>query len=456
MPLIANGTPDIDTPEANAVVRVTTANGTACTGTLITPQVILSANHCQFYDHGPALVEHPETATWVSLASLGAPNIEAQFGVDREALLETIPVRYVNIPGNRDLVLLSLERPVSAEIAVPMAVLLDPPPGSIADPEGFWSDELLRIAGWGLTEDGSPTVRQSGTRLGGSPSCAPGGSWFADPVSGEIGAFCPNLPSPDGSAVRGGDSGGPLIWTDPETGEMALIGVLQGGARYSSTWTNYQLAHPGNLPAPPENRIDLTQRDWLLLAIDNPGTPCGGNLIRDFEGTRYLPLNLWWHAGRQDNFTTSDPRWYGCPGEQKEGYVMVETLGMVHHPDYAQPPQTQVLHEWWNAERGDNFITSDPRWDARRGRREPIDGYVHVRRAGYVPFVEVPGEISVPRGGTPATRGNTTPLWHWWSPGRTDNFLTNQPYWEPIDRGPRDPDYEYFRLEGYVLDYEPD
>src|SRR6478672_1268190 len=43
---ITNGSNDVDSFEANVVVKLIGSNGAACTGTLISPVAVLTAKHC--------------------------------------------------------------------------------------------------------------------------------------------------------------------------------------------------------------------------------------------------------------------------------------------------------------------------------------------------------------------------------------------------------------------------
>ena len=76
---ILNGYDDVDTPERNVVVRIGTVdamgrpNGLTCTGTLLTPTLLLTANHCVLGSVGcnnshPAPFAGASAATSSSLA----------------------------------------------------------------------------------------------------------------------------------------------------------------------------------------------------------------------------------------------------------------------------------------------------------------------------------------------------------------------------------------------------
>jgi len=148
------------------------------------------------------------------------------------------------------------------------------------------------------------------------------------------------------------------------------------------------------------------------------------------------PLISWYSNHREDNFETTDPRWGGPLGVQRspdykayrnEGYIWV-----------TQRPGTIPLYRWYSSERGDNFLTSDPRWAGRSG--DVKSGYRFSRLEGY---------IFDPNHPQPA---NTLPLDRSYSDGRDDNFASSHPMWTgPIGK-PNLPDYTLSRHEGYVFD----
>ena len=416
-------TDDVDTPQANSTVRVG-----RCTGTLIAPQIVISAGHCGFYDGRFGW----EPDRWFALPGRWTVG----FGPDASGFRETIPVTHVNLSGNRDLVLLALERAPRADVAVPRRPLLDPPADRLTN--AFWRRQNYTAAGWGGTDPGShagglPTVRQT----------APASGAVLDCDVGWPGAVCVRSPLSGGAQTRGEDSGGPLYWTDRAEGRSYLVGVLQGygdeGDRYHYSWSDHQLGWPGDQGRPPGRLIDLTQRQWIRKAVDR--SLCAQLRGDAAERARLRPLSLWWNPSNGDNFSTSDPAWSGCDGDQIRGYRFAGLLGSVFSPDRPQPPGTVPLYHWYSPGRGDNFVTTDPAWAGRPGARKAPD-YQFVRLDGYVH--------------DPASRPGsaTRPLWSWWSAERGDNFATTDRGWAPDSRGDHYPDYRHFRLEGYVLPWE--
>jgi len=97
------------------------------------------------------------------------------------------------------------------------------------------------------------------------------------------------------------------------------------------------------------------------------------------------------------------------------------------------PMPNMVLYSWWSESRGDNWITSNPRWT---GSEAPGPDYYVVRVEGYIFSPDAPQ----PSG--------TIPLYSWWSESRGDNWATTNPRWTGSE--PPGPDYYFVRVEGYV------
>ncbi len=121
-----------------------------------------------------------------------------------------------------------------------------------------------------------------------------------------------------------------------------------------------------------------------------------------------VPLWLWYHSERKDNFSTTDPRWSSdlpvrWEGENiadhrsQEGYTLQSLEGFIYDPKLPQPPNTRPLFSWWCPARGDNFATTDPAWamdpatvrwsgeHITNGRRQHRPEYQLYRLEGYVP-----------------------------------------------------------------------
>jgi hypothetical protein len=113
------GWDDPSTPARNAVVLV----GGFCTGTLIAPDVVLTAAHCGWTD------ARFYTGGWTSI-----PPVAIYFGPDRAAPVATYTASQVSAPPlhtagpwGEDIVLLRLTAAVPATIAVPRPTYVDRP-----------------------------------------------------------------------------------------------------------------------------------------------------------------------------------------------------------------------------------------------------------------------------------------------------------------------------------------
>jgi hypothetical protein len=153
------------------------------------------------------------------------------------------------------------------------------------------------------------------------------------------------------------------------------------------------------------------------------------------------PLYSWWNADRDDNFATSDAGWAGRRNDiRADGYRFTRNLGYVLTEPAAG---TMPLYSWWNESRGDNLTTTDPNWAADKVHT----GYSYVGVAGHVY-----GQDQF---------GRTMPLYSWWSNSRADNFLTSDPDWVGKPGDTKSPDYTFVRTEGHIgvgvdLNYDGD
>ncbi|MDG4771848.1 hypothetical protein [Solwaraspora sp. WMMD792] len=112
-------------------------------------------------------------------------------------------------------------------------------------------------------------------------------------------------------------------------------------------------------------------------------------------------------------------------------------------PATAGGPTLVPLVTFYSPARGDHFTTSQSAWTCK-----------YFRLAGCAPdplyhSVGIQGHVFNPDNPRPA---GTTPLYHWWSPDRADNFLTTDPNWAGNvgDRKTSGHEYTLFRIEGYV------
>lgn len=264
------------------------------------------------------------------------------------------------------------------------------------------------------------------------------------------------------AALEGGDSGSPAYLLSsigwPGLGAARYVGgVMQAYGSGGEGYFINTFGHGG--PEQPHDKPDIAR--WLDAALYGA----------HYGNAAMLPLYGFWHGARGDNFLTSDPRWATFPrglvfrGEgianprTKDGYVQSRLEGMIFHPRRAAPEGTVPLFSWWSSSRGDNFATTNPQWSAHpstlRWSGEHVtagpsrDDYTLYRLEGYV---------YDPRRPQPP---NTVPLFSWWSSSLGDNYATTAPSWsmdprnvrwsgEAISNGPTRNGYRMFRLEGYL------
>ena len=136
------------------------------------------------------------------------------------------------------------------------------------------------------------------------------------------------------------------------------------------------------------------------------------------------PLDLYWHNGRKDNFTTG--RQEGVLSATAAGYSYVRTEAYVH---YWYLPGTVPLRLYWHPTRRDNFTTAT------------IQGKLAAEAAGYK-FVRIEGYVY------PTPREHYVPLVLFYHPWRGDNFTTAklEGAEAAIAAG-----YIFVRIEGWVF-----
>ncbi len=142
-----------------------------------------------------------------------------------------------------------------------------------------------------------------------------------------------------------------------------------------------------------------------------------------------LTLYGWYNPNRGDNKITSDPEWQGNPGDERGDYRLVRIEGQVleGNADGLVLPGTVALISWFHPDTHDTFTTTDP-----NGR----SGYVQVRVEGYVFEKPVTG---------------TTPLYAWHSRERNDHLVTTHPEWVGSPGDEHSSGYEFVRIEGYIF-----
>ena len=258
-----------------------------CTGTLITPQVVLTALHCvRDSENTPACGISLPTVTLGPAVSNPEPNNPFKSSTG-QWLRRTVAVETVidDCLGSRaqDIALLFLDAPVvGTRIARPA-----PLNAFNTTPVSYdWTIPNAGIAGWGRRGSDIGAVRRQGMGLAN----------FS--VHTSIDEWRLLSANPDGDDVRFGDSGGPLFHTLPD-GRRQVVGVLSGYA-IDSWWADVTAPAAAawlHSRALAQTRVPRSP-DWYTKHGKNPGDMWFGEA--DYSGfcdtARDADCDLWDNA----------------------------------------------------------------------------------------------------------------------------------------------------------------
>ncbi len=338
---ISGGTLDSSTAIRNAVVCVDTPGG-CCTGTLVAPDIVITAGHC-------IAGNYRTNGAWVPATST-LPPVAVKFGPDANRPVQTIWARWFNnapdVGVHADMILLGLDSAPLASTAVPRAVDLSNP--------GISSTATIYNVGYG---PGGLRQRRTATSrgfslVGGSPA-----SNFA----------CQSGPvSPSGASFIGGDSGSPVL---RGSGIGTVMSVFQGNATTPCTGALWGSTLTFGTGGPTKPNLSAWLREDLALSA------CAATRSSATPDGRFARLNAWYSAGRRDYLDATGDSWMGCfPTDVRTpDYRFHRTEGYLYAPGRAQPAGTVALNLYWNATLADNAV----------GTAAPAAGYTFVRRLGY-------------------------------------------------------------------------
>jgi hypothetical protein len=236
---IASGSDDIGGPTANAVV-LNTSSG--CTGTLVAPNIVLTAAHCGYLNE----VGVSNDGGWYPLSS---PQTIA-FGPDRNNPVFTTTATSISGPAQNgprstraitDIVLLRLEDSVPRSKAIPRSILYE-------RPTDILSSRIVQV-GYGGGRDRRYLIGDSYRDWTSSDPELEHAEFRYDPfVRG------PGIGTRD-TNIEGGDSGGPMLY---KTVFGPVLGVL-------SHWKPTGIA-----TFAPSGLDKKSVREWLEVRLPQP------------------------------------------------------------------------------------------------------------------------------------------------------------------------------------------
>lgn len=222
---------------ANVVVRVTpVGSGEVCSGTLITPRVVLTAAHCVIDNSGA-----PVTAQ----VGVGFDREDSQFlvvdaqgpGIPFRNFPTTSPGYDVPVNYGRDVAVIFLSEPVLDRAVIQRPRVITP------DPSAFH----VGLAGWSSrNQDGSPNATAARFR---TVAFFDPGELDVSRVDGRTDEFYWELDD-DTAGAHKGDSGGPFFIRDLTTNARSLIGVISGGELVEGTEEATGVGHVADITGP--------------------------------------------------------------------------------------------------------------------------------------------------------------------------------------------------------------
>jgi Trypsin len=245
-----------------AFVEVATPRGgVACTGTLISPTVVMTAAHCVYESSergGPIGVANPSAVS----VRVGSSNVSnAALGV-AAGVVAVLPQPYYRWDGTRhfhDVALLALDR------AMPQA------PAVLAEQRPEAGKPLL-IAGYGLTsvrDDAPPAALRIALIDAADPTSCRLVSEAFDPSWLFCGAASTDPVIPGGTACNG-DSGGPAFAFENSAENLVFEGVISYGSRADCEFSRTYLVLVSSERGFIDRALSTPPQSWRLLRDDPP------------------------------------------------------------------------------------------------------------------------------------------------------------------------------------------
>lgn len=342
--------------------------------------------------------------------------VTVTFGNRLDRVLETRTAKTYTMPGRVDIALIKLDEPVSSRVARPARVITTLPDTN--DPSDWLREQSFQFSGWGGGRNNRRTasavfdryphesfgvLRSNMMRVLGVNGVAsePGDS--GSPVFVNIGVGHRGIGQRRyvAGVNQGVEAGGGRFQVTFGKEARDSSGVLRPDI---SRWLDVALYNNDyNLSAqllPLYSWWNRSRTDNYITTDPRWGSHPKGLVFRNhhirnqrqkegysmyrLEGMLFnprrtqpsgtVPVYSWWNRARKDNFTSTDPRW-SIPSEEvvwkgehienvrtKEGYSVYRLEGYIYDPRRPQPANTIPIYSWWNADRKDNFASSDPRW----------------------------------------------------------------------------------------------
>ena len=183
------------------------------------------------------------------------------------------------------------------------------------------------------------------------------------------------------SSVNAGDSVR-LFW---EVSDAIGVRLYEDGDEWKPDpqhmdYSEWPLIMPGHIGTSPNSTTT-----YKLMAYNREGKTERTFTVQvaGYQAEFLIPLHSWYSPSRGDNFVTTNPAWAGRRGDKRPpDYRFVRLEGFI---PTRQVSGTNSLQSFFNAQREDNFATTNPRWRGKKvGEKRANGTYRLFRMEGYV------------------------------------------------------------------------